>query len=65
MRSSQPLTVSVVIPVYQGQETLPSLIQELAQFTNAQKTPEGREFRVTEVILVWDRGPGASDHTIR
>jgi len=63
--SSAPLTVSVVIPVYQGQETLPSLIQELSQFTNAQKTPEGHEFRVSEVILVWDRGPGASDQTIR
>ena len=63
--SSAPLTVSVVIPVYQGQETLPSLIQELSKFTNAQKTPEGHEFRVSEVILVWDRGPGASDQTIR
>ncbi len=63
--SSAPLTVSVVIPVYQGQETLPSLIQELASLTKAQKTPEGREFAVCEVILVWDRGPGASDQTIR
>ncbi len=63
--SSAPLTVSVVIPVYQGQETLPSLIQELASLTKAQKTPEGREFAVGEVILVWDRGPGASDQTIR
>jgi len=57
--------VSVIIPVYQGQETLPSLIQELSQLTNAQRTPDGREFRVSEVILVWDRGPGTSDHTIR
>ncbi len=63
--SSAPLTVSVVIPVYQGQETLPSLIQELASLTKAQITPEGREFAVCEVILVWDRGPGASDQTIR
>jgi glycosyltransferase involved in cell wall biosynthesis len=57
--------VSVVIPVYQGQETLPNLIQELSQFTNTQKTPGGHEFRVSEVILVWDRGPGTSDQTIR
>ena len=63
--SSAPLTVSVVIPVYQGQETLPSLIQELSQFTNTQKTPSGHDFKVSEVILVWDRGPGTSDQTIR
>jgi len=63
--SSAPFTVSVVIPVYQGQETLPSLIQELSQFTNTQKTPSGHDFKVSEVILVWDRGPGTSDQTIR
>ena len=58
-------TVSVVIPVYQGHETLPQLITELSQLTTPQKTKAGREFAVTEVILVWDRGPGTSDHTIR
>ena len=57
--------MSVVIPVYQGQKTLPHLIRELAELTTTQRTPEGREFTVSEVILVWDRGPGASDQTIR
>ena len=59
------ITVSIVIPVYQGHETLPQLVAELSHLTTPQKTKAGREFAVTEVILVWDRGPGTSDHTIR
>jgi len=38
---------------------------ELAPLTTTQITPRGREFRVAEVLLVWDRGPGASDRVIR
>ena len=60
-----PINLSVVIPVYRGEVTLPKLIAELAELSQPQKTPQGREFRVSEVILVWDRGPGKSDHTIR
>jgi len=59
------LTVSVVIPVYSGADTLPQLLGELAALTNAQTTPGGREFAITEVLLVWDRGPGRSDEIIR
>lgn len=60
-----PLNVSVVIPVYSGTATLPSLLAELASLTTATTTPEGRPFRVSEVLLVWDRGPGGSDDAIR
>ncbi|MDD2818528.1 MAG: glycosyltransferase [Candidatus Nanopelagicales bacterium] len=57
--------MSVVIPVYRGEKTLPSLIAELAELTEVQQTPEGRAFHIGEVLLVWDRGPGLSDQTIR
>jgi polyisoprenyl-phosphate glycosyltransferase len=59
------VTVSVVIPVYRGESTLPGLIAEIAPLTVTQTTPQGRAFRVEEVLLVWDRGPGKSDATIR
>jgi len=55
----------VVIPVYRGEQTLPGLIAELETYTHKQTTPAGREFRIEEVLLVWDRGPGRSDETLR
>lgn len=57
--------MSVVIPVYRGEDTLPEVLAELADLTQPQTTPEGRLFHVHEVLLVWDRGPGQSDATIR
>lgn len=59
------LTVSVVIPVYSGEATLPALVGELAQHREIGQTPDGHSYRISEVLLVWDRGPGASDQTIR
>lgn len=55
----------MVIPVYRGEATLPTLIAELEAFTSPQRTPEGRVFEIGEVLLVWDRGPGRSDEAIR
>jgi len=55
----------VVIPVYQGESTLPALMEELEAYTIPQTTPQGREFMVEEVLLVWDRGPGRSDQVLR
>lgn len=60
-----PLNVSVVIPVYRGEDTLPALLAELSPYTAVQTTTEGRRFRIAEVLLVWDRGPGRSDEVIR
>lgn len=57
--------ISVVIPVFQGEHTLPALMKELAHYTTPSRTPQGRTFRIDEVLLVWDRGPGGSDKTIR
>jgi glycosyltransferase involved in cell wall biosynthesis len=58
-------TVSVVIPVYRGSETLRPLVAEIEPMTKTSVTAEGRAYRVTEVVLVWDRGPDASDEVIR
>ena len=55
----------MVIPVYRGETTLPDLVRELESLTVEQRTPGGRLFRVEEVLLVWDRGPGRSDRVIR
>ena len=60
----EPVTVSVVIPVYRGEQTLPTVVAELARLTTDQVTPQGRPFLISEVLLVWDRGPGRSDQTI-
>lgn len=59
------LSVSVVIPVYSGEATLPALVAELAEQATPHTSPDGHTYRISEVLLVWDRGPGNSDHTIR
>jgi len=59
------ISLSVVIPVYRGEETLPTLLAEIEPMTHAQKTHGGHSFRIDEVLLVWDRGPGNSDTVIR
>lgn len=65
MPETTPLRVSVVIPVYSGEATLPALVAELARQHAPQQSPQGRIFEVTEVLLVWDRGPGPADQAIR
>ena len=59
------LNVSVVIPVYRGEDTLPAIIEELSALHGPQTTPEGRSYAISEILLVWDRGPGSSDQVIR
>jgi glycosyltransferase involved in cell wall biosynthesis len=46
--------VSVVVPIYQGARTIEALIAEIEPLRNPQKTPAGRDFRVSEVLLVHD-----------
>jgi polyisoprenyl-phosphate glycosyltransferase len=64
-RSTRVDSVSVVIPVYSGTATLPGVVKELEQFRSPQETPDGREFRVDEVLLVWDRGIRGSEDVVR
>jgi undecaprenyl-phosphate 4-deoxy-4-formamido-L-arabinose transferase len=58
-------SISVVVPVYRGGNTLPGLIAELEEFTTPRRTPEGIGFVVAEVLLVHDCGPDDSDQVIR
>ena len=61
MNNSAPQRVSVVIPVYRGEKTLPKLIEEIAPLTSVQSTPNGVNYVIGEVILVHDCGPDRSD----
>jgi glycosyltransferase involved in cell wall biosynthesis len=62
---SEEVTISIVIPVYRGEDTLPELVAEIEPLTRSSITPAGRRFRIAEVLLVWDRGPGQSDEILR
>jgi polyisoprenyl-phosphate glycosyltransferase len=53
-------TISVVVPVYQGERTLETLVAEVAPLTVVRETPDGHRFQVTEVLLVHD---GARDRS--
>jgi glycosyltransferase involved in cell wall biosynthesis len=58
-------TVAIVVPVYRGEDTLPTLLEELDPLASMQVSPAGTRFRISEVVLVHDSGPDASDRTIR
>ena len=58
-------TVSIVIPVYRGEQTLPGLIKEIEPLTNIVRTPAGYQMQVSEVLLAYDHGPDDSAATIR
>ena len=64
MNESPAQRVSIVIPVYQGEKTLPTLIDEIKALTSMQTTPGGAPYVVCEVILVHDCGPDRSDLTL-
>jgi len=61
MNDSSPQRISLVIPVYCGEKTLPTLIDEILPLTLGHSTPGGRSYVVCEVILVHDCGPDRSD----
>jgi glycosyltransferase involved in cell wall biosynthesis len=58
-------TLSVVIPVYQGERTLPGVLAEIDPFTADFTTPAGHRAVITEVLLVHDNGPDGSAAVIR
>ena len=57
--------ISIVIPVYQGEKTLDSVLAEILPLTEVTATPDGYTFVVREVILVCDNGPDDSPRTMR
>jgi glycosyltransferase involved in cell wall biosynthesis len=56
--------VSIVIPVYRGETTLPTIVAEIAELTVERVTPGGRRVIVSEVLLAHDCGPDRSDKTL-
>ncbi len=55
-------TLSVVIPVYQGERTLEALVAELEPQTRPVPSPAGHQYQIIEVIMVHD---GARDGSHR
>lgn len=53
--------VSVVVPVYRGEQTIAGLVAELHQLSQPAATPDGHSFVVEEIVLVHDHGPDRSD----
>src|SRR5450631_1439405 len=64
MDDTTAIRVSLVIPVYRGEKSLPALIDQIAPLTMEQKTPNGNAFVIAEVLLVHDCGPDQSDITL-
>ena len=54
-----------MIPIYQGEHRLPSVIADLVPLTEPVVSPGGASFRVTEVLLVNDCGPDDSARVLR
>ncbi len=55
----------MVVPVYQGEQTLPSLCAEVRPLTEPFTTPAGHSAQVVELLLVHDHGPDRSAAVIR
>src|ERR1700722_20394693 len=54
-------TISIVVPVYQGELTLEPLLADIEPLAGTQSTSRGVPFRVSEVILVHDGAIDRSD----
>jgi glycosyltransferase involved in cell wall biosynthesis len=65
LNESDVLRVSLIIPVYRGENTLSRLIDEIDPLTIENSTPSGKRFLVNEVLLVHDCGPDESDKVIQ
>lgn len=65
MTSVEAHTISVVVPVYLGEQTLPGLLSELATYVGGFMTPAGHPARIAEVLLVFDNGPDGSPRVMR
>ena len=62
--STAGIRISIVIPVYRGEKTLPTVIEEISPQTTMQLTPGGLNYSVCEVVLVHDCGPDRSDSVL-
>jgi undecaprenyl-phosphate 4-deoxy-4-formamido-L-arabinose transferase len=64
MNDSSAQRISIVIPVYRGETTLPTLIDEIEPLSRLQTSPAGNAYVISEVVLVHDCGPDRSDLTL-
>ena len=64
MNDSSAQRISIVIPVYRGETTLPTLIDEIEPLSKSQTSPAGNPYVISEVVLVHDCGPDRSDLTL-
>ena len=58
-------TIAIVVPVYRGEHTLSTLVEELETYAVPQVSAAGNRFQVREIVLVHDSGPDRSDLVIR
>lgn len=58
-------SVSVVVPVYRGEQTIAALVAELDKLGESRSTAAGFTYRVDEIILVHDHGPDRSDVVLK
>lgn len=58
-------TLSVVIPVFQGELTLDAVVEELLSVPSPWVSEAGHLLEITEILLIWDNGPDDSAATIR
>ncbi|MEJ7743373.1 MAG: glycosyltransferase [Nocardioidaceae bacterium] len=64
-RVESPHLISVVVPVYRGEHSLPVLLDEILPWTKGFVTSRGHDARIAEVLLVHDHGPDDSAQVIR
>lgn len=64
-RVESPHLISVVVPVYRGEHSLPVLLDEILPWTKGFVTSGGHDARIAEVLLVHDHGPDDSAQVIR
>lgn len=58
-------TLSVVVPVYRGERTLETVVDEVMALRRSGTTPLGRPYELLEIVLVHDCGPDRSDEVLR
>src|SRR5688572_22784522 len=58
------ISLSLVVPVYQGERTLELLVKEVEPLTTPATTPAGHAFQVQELVLVHDGAIDRSDRVM-
>ena len=58
-------SLAVVIPVYNGRQTLESVVDSLVSFFVPSVSPQGLVFNIAEIVLVFDCGTDGSEVVLR